>query len=205
MDQKLIVGLGNPGKKYAKTRHNVGFMVVDALAEKYGVKFQAKKKLGAEIAEINHNSSPPPLKVREGWGELLIFAKPQTFMNDSGRAISKLLTTYNLSPYEGSPVGRQLTDLLVVHDEIDLPLGTLKIYGPGRSSAGHKGVESIIDKLGNGFTRLRIGIENRKQFRIPPTDDYVLQNFTKEEQAKLNKEIIPKAIEEIKKFLITNV
>ena len=123
-------------------------------------------------------------------------------MNESGPAVKRLLTTYNLSPYGGSPAGRQPTNLLVVHDEIDLPFGQMRLSHSG--AAGHKGVESIINSVGNGYARLRIGIENRKEYRVPPTDDYVLQNFTKEEQTRLKKVIIPEAISKIQQWILNS-
>ncbi|MDP3740957.1 MAG: aminoacyl-tRNA hydrolase, partial [bacterium] len=136
MKQKLIIGLGNPGSKYEKTRHNAGFIILDALAREYGVGFEFKKKLKSEIAKLPD----------------LILAKPQTFMNESGGAVSLIAKTYKLTP----------DSLLVVHDEIDLPLGQIRSSSGG--SAGHKGVESIIAALGSGVSHLRIGIENRKEY-----------------------------------------
>lgn len=187
----LIVGLGNPGHPYEHTRHNIGFRVLDAFADKLGSKFEFEKKFNSEIAEITPSRSPlhkgenPPLKIRG-----VILVKPQTFMNESGEAVKKLTTYYKLPA----------TNLLVVHDEIDLPFGKIKLYGTG-GSAGHKGVNSIIQILGYSFLRLRIGIENRAQYRIPATDAYVLQNFTAEENELLAKKIIPETVSEIEKFL----
>lgn len=168
----LIIGLGNPGATYQKTRHNLGFRVVEALAKELGLKFTAQKKLFAEIAK----------------GPSLILAKPQTFMNESGKAFQKLLTTYNL----------QLTNLIVVHDEIDLPFGKIRLSA-NAGSAGHQGVASIINAAGRDFTRLRIGIDNRAKPRIPDTETYVLRNFTAEEEQELQSKIIPDAITEIVK------
>ena len=172
MNNKLIVGLGNPGTKYRRTRHNIGFHIVEALAQEFGAEFRLSKKLVSEIAEP----------------DAITLAKPQTFMNNSGQAVQKLLTTY------------KPTAFLVIHDEIDLPFGKLKIYGPG-GAAGHNGVQSVIDAVGNNFMRLRVGVENRTMHRIPATEDYVLQNFTADEQQELQNKIIPAALGEIKKFL----
>ena len=152
---KLIVGLGNPGKKYQNNRHNLGFLVIDAL----------KKEIK---------------------GPGVILAKPSTFMNSSGEAIKELTTRYRLPA----------TGLLIIHDEIDLPFGTMR-FSQGSGSAGHRGVESIIAAIGRDFTRLRIGIDNRKTKEEIPTEEYVLQDFTKEEEEKLQSTIIPKAIEAI--------
>lgn len=171
---KLIVGLGNPGTKYEKTRHNVGFRVLDALAASLGFQFESKKKFLSEIAK---NSE-------------IILAKPQTFMNDSGQTVQKLLAIYKL----------QLTDLLVIHDEVDLPLGTIRLSRDA-SSAGHKGVASVIDVLGTkNFARLRIGVESRSSQDIPPTDDYVLQNFPPDEEKILKETVMPSALKEIGQF-----
>lgn len=187
MNAKLIVGLGNPGSQYERNRHNVGFRVLDALAKEFAAKFILKTKFKAEIAEITPSHSP--LHKGEEVG-VTVLAKPQTFMNESGQAVAKILKFYKLN----------MTDLFIVHDEIDLPFGKMKLYGPG-GSAGHKGVDSIIETFGYGFTRLRIGIENRTEYRIPPTDDYVLQNFTPEEESLLETTILPEALGEIKKFI----
>lgn len=155
---KLIIGLGNPGKKYEKTRHNLGFMAVDFLREKSGApEFKLNKKCNAEITKTDE----------------IIFAKPQTFMNNSGEAATKLLSFYKLSP----------ADLSVIHDDLDLDFEKIKI-GAGRGSAGHNGVKSIIDALGTkDFNRIRIGV-GRPPANIPP-EDYVLQNFSADELQQL--------------------
>jgi PTH1 family peptidyl-tRNA hydrolase len=171
---KLIIGLGNPGPNYAKTRHNLGFQVVEALATASGLSFDPKKKLQAEVAKNNR----------------VIIAKPITFMNESGKAMKTMKKFYKIAN----------ANLLVVHDEIDLPFGKIRI-SRNSGAAGHKGIESVIAAIGKKIARLRIGIENRRQQRIPPTEIYVLQNFTREEEKELRGNIIPKAVEEIKKFI----
>lgn len=155
---KLIVGLGNPGKKYQHTRHNMGFMAADFLREKLDApKFKLNKKCNAEVAKNNE----------------MIFAKPQTFMNNSGEAAAKLLSFYKLSP----------ADITVIHDDLDLEFGKIKT-GAGHGAAGHNGVKSIIDALGTkNFNRIRLGI-SRPPANIPP-EDYVLQNFSAEELKQL--------------------
>ena len=170
---KLIIGLGNPGKKYFRTRHNIGFRVVDALAKNMDMSFQNAGKFNSEIAIT----------------EDLIIAKPQTFMNTSGESVAALKNFYKL----------ENADICVVHDEIDLPLGTIRASA-NSGSAGHNGIESAIQHIGRDFMRLRIGIENRKENRVPPTENYVLQPFSPEEEKKLE-DIIPQAVTEIKKFL----
>lgn len=184
---KLIIGLGNPGKKYQYNRHNVGFRVVDDLAKKYGAEFILKNKFKAEIADITPSHSP--LHKGEEVG-VTVLAKLQTFMNKSGDALSALKNFFKI----------ENDDILVVHDDIDLPLGTIRT-SEGSGAAGHNGVKSIIEMIGQNFTRLRIGIENRPENRIPPTDDYVLQNFTPEEETSLKTEILPEALGEIKQFI----
>jgi PTH1 family peptidyl-tRNA hydrolase len=147
----LIVGLGNPGKKYEKTRHNIGFRVIDELEK--------------QIFDFD-----------------TFLLKPDNYMNNSGRAIKKYLTHNKISP----------KDLIVIHDDIDLPFETVKV-SKDSSSAGHKGVQSIIDTLGTkDFTRIRIGIKptiERKQ----ETEKFVLENFTKDEEKQLSG-IIKKAV-----------
>lgn len=151
---KLVVGLGNPGERYAKTRHNVGFMVLDKLIKKYVATPQSNKKLGAILYSLDKER---------------ILLKPQTFMNSSGGPIANIVRFYKIKP-EG---------LLIVHDDVDLPFGEVKQQF-ARGSAGHRGVQSIIDSLGTeGFNRVRIGVGR------PPekmeTDAYVLQKFSESE------------------------
>ena len=171
---KTIIGLGNPGKKYASTRHSIGFRVVDALAAELGLKFELNKKLHAEIAKRGD----------------LILAKPQTFMNESGLAVKALTAYYSLPA----------ADVLIIRDEIDFPFGKIKLSTGG--SAGHKGDESVAAAIGPGFAKLRVGIENRKENRIPPTDDYVLQNFTADEERELKEKIIPAALKKTAPFYL---
>lgn len=134
---KLIVGLGNLGEKYSKTRHNLGFMVVDKLARKLlplkETKWQKDKKANALVLRVPPN---------------ILLVKPQTFMNASGLAVAKLADFYKIKP----------EDIWVVHDDVDLPLGEMKIR-LGGAAAGHRGVESIINHLGSDqFVRFRLGI-----------------------------------------------
>ncbi|MEK9180932.1 MAG: aminoacyl-tRNA hydrolase [Patescibacteria group bacterium] len=175
---KIVIGLGNPGKKYERTRHNAGFLALDYLMEARKIKnLEWEKKYDSEILKI-------PFENQE-----VLFVKPQTFMNESGKAIGQLLKYSNA----------RITDLLIIHDDVDLKLGDIRLYGEG--SAGHKGMESIIKTLGYGFTRLRIGVENRTERRIPPTEDYVLKEFPENELAQLKKVVFPRVSEEIKKFI----
>lgn len=150
---KIIIGLGNPGAKYHYNRHNIGFLVLDALAEKHHASWQ--KKPDRETAEIEVN------------GEKIILVKPQTFMNDSGKVVPSLLKQ-----------GLTANNLLVVHDELEKAFGKVE-FKTGGSHRGHNGLRSIIAVCGTEFHRLRCGIgrpENRED--VP---DYVLSNFSKNE------------------------
>lgn len=170
----LIVGLGNPGEKYKNTRHNVGFRIVDEFAKENNFpEFRLSKKCNALISEK----------------EKIILAKPQTFMNESGKTIKKLSET------------RSLSILMVVHDDIDLPLGKIKIV-KNQGAAGHKGVESIIKNSGTkNFIRFRIGIRPEQCHALAhSTEKFVLQKFDREEE-KVIKEIIKKTAEAIGLFL----
>lgn len=172
---KIIVGLGNPGSNYEQTRHNAGWLVLDSYL---GQKTGWEQKFHSEI-------------LRDGE---VVFIKPQTFMNESGTTVSQIANFYKIDPSR---------DLLVIHDEVDLPFGTIRTTSSS-SPAGHNGVKDIIEKLGTqDFYRIRIGVESRPSRDIMPTDAFVLQNFTDEELNKLNKEIFPKVKMEIEKFLLT--
>ena len=157
----LIAGLGNPGRQYANNRHNVGFMVLSRLAEKVGESFN-RMESRALVAKANYQ------------GIRLILAKPQTYMNGSGKAVSSLLRFYKLPPQQ----------LLVVFDDVDLPLETLRLRAEG-GSGGQKGMQSIIEQLGSeAFPRLRVGI-GRPPGRMEAAD-YVLQDFSKSDKELLD-------------------
>lgn len=157
---KLVVGLGNPGKEYERTRHNIGFMVIDEL-----VKYWRIKTYSVEC--LSH------LYVKNLGDRRILLAKPQTYMNNSGLAVVNLLEEYGIHPSE----------MLVVHDELDLPLGRLKLKFGG-SSAGHHGIESIVKEIKTeGFYRLRVGI-GRPQNKNKVVQ-YVLSPFSKEEEPLL--------------------
>lgn len=151
---KLIVGLGNPGAGYAQTRHNVGWLVLDALAERYGVGWKAGEQ--ALLAEVR--LGPPP-------GEKVLLVKPQTFMNASGKAVWPLMSFYKLGG----------DSLLVVQDDLDSPFGLLKLRLGGRHG-GQNGLRDIIAKLGHeDFARLKIGISRPPAGRDPA--DWVLSKW----------------------------
>ena len=157
---KLIIGLGNPGKKHYNNRHNVGFIILDLLANELGFEF-TRRQFKALVTDGSLN------------GSKLILAKPQTFMNHSGRSVGSLTRFYRI-PY---------SDMLVVYDDLDLPPGTMQLR-PAGGSAGHNGMRSIFDNLGTqAFPRLRIGI-GRPPGRMDPAD-YVLQDFNSDDQPLL--------------------
>ena len=172
---KLIVGLGNPGDKYKRTRHNAGFMAADHIAEFFGFEpFKASDKFKAEIAE------------GEIAGEKVILAKPTTYMNLSGQAVKALRQFYRLDS----------RNLVVIHDEVAIPVGSLRIR-PDGSAGGHNGIKSLLDELGTAdFIRVRIGIKPDKPFP-GALENFVLGRFTEDEMAATLGVIddIPKALE----------
>lgn len=161
---KIITGLGNPGTEYAKTKHNVGFMFVDALADKLGVT-EWKDKFDAKIGEG-----------RIGMEKVLL-VKPQTYMNDSGRAVGPVMHFYKLTP----------EDLIVAHDDMDIPAGTIRIRKKG-SAGGHNGIKSILAHVGDEhFSRVRIGIGRP----LPgwTVVNHVLAAFSEEDAPKITEAI----------------
>lgn len=194
---KLIVGLGNPESKYELTRHNTGFLAIDYYLEHVGVK---NPPWDHEFKSLIHHMTTLDLSataddiILESKEIAILFAKPQTYMNNSGVAVRDLCHFYKVKIKD---------DLLVIHDDSDLPLGTLR-SAVSSSSAGHNGVQDIIDKLGmQDFHRIRIGVETRLSRKDLATDKFVLQNFKKDELKKLQEEIFPEVKKEIDKFLTT--
>lgn len=153
---KLIVGLGNPGKQYERTKHNIGFMALDKIALKYNLKFN-KEKFSGSYAETIIN------------GEKIIFLKPLKYINLSGEVIKKYVDYYKIG----------VEDILIIHDDLDLPLGKIKLKLKG-GSGGHNGLKNIeLNLKTKQYKRLKIGISNNKTI---DTKDYVLGSFTKESQ-----------------------
>ena len=156
---RMVAGLGNPGEEYAATRHNAGFHSIDLLAQQAGVSYW-KNQLGAEVATIRVNDPASEDGKRE-----VILVKPQSYMNTSGGPISKLCAQYKISAEE----------LLVIHDELDIPEGDVRVK-VGGGHAGHNGLRSIIDKMGSrDFSRVRVGI-GMPPGRMPVAD-YVLKQL----------------------------
>ena len=161
---KLIVGLGNPTEKYTHTRHNIGFIILNKLVTDLNILFSEQSKFKGLITEKNIN------------GEKYIFLKPQTYMNLSGDSVRLISDFYKIEP----------KDILVIHDDLDFEGGELKKQF-SKNSAGHNGVQDIIDKLGTkDFYRIRVGVG--KNIEIP-SEDYVLRNTPKEDLEKILKQI----------------
>ncbi len=175
----LIAGLGNPGRKYRHNRHNIGFMVVDALAERLGESF-TKMQLDALITKGRYQS------------RRVIIAKPQAYMNNSGRVISSLVNFYKIP----------LENLMVVYDDVDLPFDTLRLR-TGGGSAGQKGMKSTIAQLGTqNFPRLRIGID-RPPGRMS-VSAYVLQDFA-DAEVEILSFVLDEAVQAILRYITDGI
>jgi PTH1 family peptidyl-tRNA hydrolase len=179
---KMIVGLGNPGDKYKNTRHNAGFMVVGLFAEKLG------------LAEAR-TSWPNLLAWGKTEGQKVLLVWPQTFMNNSGPAVKRVLDYYKISP----------SDLLVVHDEMDLPVGRLK-FSRGGGYAGHRGVQSILEEIPQDFDRLRFGVgrPTKGDHFKEKSMDYVLSPFSSLESQAVD-ETLNKAAGLIEVWAVRNL
>jgi PTH1 family peptidyl-tRNA hydrolase len=176
----LVAGLGNPGPEYAGHRHNVGFQVIEVLARSHGLTFSRRKELKAHVAE------------GQIAGRAVLLAKPQTYMNLSGRALGRLQRTYEIPPEQ----------ILIVYDDLDLPLGRLRMRPEG-GSGGHKGMRSIIDVLGTqAFPRLRVGVD-RPPGRMDPAE-YVLRPFDEEQQELLD-DVLERAVAAIECWLVDGI
>ena len=161
---KLVIGLGNIGEKYCFTRHNAGFMVLDQLAVDNGITFKEEKKLKCYMSKVSLN------------GEDVILAKPTTFMNLSGESVIAIINYYKI----------YIKDVLIIFDDLSLDLGKMRFRANG-SDGGHNGIKSIIKHLGTkDFARLKIGIGPQPPI---PAENFVLQNFTKEQLSVL-KEVL---------------
>lgn len=172
---KLVVGLGNPGKKYEGTRHNLGFRIIDRIAGEHQVAIQ-KKLCGARVGEWLHDS------------ETVVLAKPQLFMNRSGESVQALLAHFQLAP----------EDLNVIYDDLDLPFGRIRIRSTG-GAGGHRGVLSVMESLGGAaFYRVRVGI-GRPPDGVDPVD-FVLENFTLQELDQLD-EVVNRAVKAVHSLL----
>jgi peptidyl-tRNA hydrolase, PTH1 family len=166
---KLVVGLGNPGKKYERTRHNFGFLIIDQFTSRNGIKIKLRQ-CNALVGEWSTH------------GEKIVFAKPQTYMNHSGDSVKALLRSYHATA----------DDVVVVYDDLDLPFGRIRIRPKG-SAGGHRGVASIVESLaGAPVCRLRVGI-GRPPSAMDPAD-YVLEPFSPQESGELE-DVCSRAVE----------
>ncbi len=176
---RVIVGLGNPGLKYQFSRHNIGFRVLDELvANNIGIESKWKNKFFSQVLQYQFEK------------QKMLFVKPQTYMNLSGRAVKQIINYYGISEEQ----------ILVVYDDIHLSLGNLRVRLRG-SSGGHRGIESIIQSLGTEeFPRLRIGIKNDSLLQNMDHPSFVLSNFLPEEEQNLPK-IISRAVQALEDIL----
>ena len=169
---KVVIGLGNPGKKYEKTRHNIGFIAVDNLRKKMNISDE-REKFQALVSEKNID------------GEKVIFLKPQTFMNLSGNSVIEIVNFYKLDPKK---------DIIVIYDDMDLSFGDIRIREKG-SSGGHNGIKSIISHIGEEFIRIKCGIGAKEKDAV----EHVLGEFNQTEQKDLDEilEIIDNCVVEM--------
>lgn len=157
---KLIVGLGNPGEEYSKTRHNIGFMAIDKLAQKYNATFQLETKFKGMVANTNID------------GKKVLLLKPMTYMNLSGESIIKVVNFYKIA----------IEDIIIISDDLDSHLGRVRIRDHG-SAGGHNGLKSIVNHLKTeDYKRIKVGIDRHPQI---PVIDWVLKKFTNDELASL--------------------
>lgn len=175
---KIIVAQGNPGAEYENTRHNAGFLATDYFAQQKQATFQSKPKFFAEIAELSVH------------GEKIILVKPTTYYNETGKSARAITDFYKVAT----------TDVLVIHDELALPFGTLRLREKG-SDAGNNGIKSLNAHLGENYTRIRVGTWNEIADKQGPFD-FVLSPFSKEEQEKLHKDVFPKILQIIEEFIV---
>jgi peptidyl-tRNA hydrolase, PTH1 family len=173
----VIAGLGNPGKKYSRTRHNIGFMVVDEIARRDSIEFTDRKEYRIGRGSIE--------------GHSVILIEPLLYMNRSGSAVREMIRKYNTQPHE----------LIVIHDDLDMETGKVRIRKTG-SAGGHKGVESIIQNIGSrDFIRVKIGIGREP---VTPVEDYVLSKFTRQE-ISIIKEAIDRTADAVQSIVADGV
>jgi len=174
---KIIFALGNPGPDYANTRHNIGFSLLNALADQLDAKWSNQPKFNAITTDIIINE------------EKVILAKPTTFYNESGMSARKIIDFYKLD---------STANFLVIHDDLSLLFGTIRVRGQGRD-AGNNGIKSLNTHIGPDYTRIRIGTSNDLREHMNDAD-FVLSKFKADELEQISKTIIPQAIESINKF-----
>jgi len=166
MSISLVAGLGNPGREYEKTRHNLGFIVIEAFARKLGLAWKKQAQFEAETARWDRSPE-----------QTFVFAKPQTFMNESGRSLQALAGFYKIEP----------ASVFVIYDDLTIDLGLVKVSVTG-SAGGHNGVASLLEHLGDGFIRYRLGIGPKQPQQID-LKDFVLGKFTPEQQTLVDQKL----------------
>ena len=169
---KIIFAQGNPGAQYARSRHNIGFIMIDELAKAWGIEFTKKPKFHADIAEYAVG------------GEKILLVKPTTFYNETGQSARLIIDFYKIDP----------SDVVVIHDDLALPFGTIRTRKSG-SDAGNNGIKSLNAHLDVHFARIRIGIFNELRVRVPDAD-FVLGNFSRPEQ-----QAFPLLLEQTQRFV----
>lgn len=178
---KCILAQGNPGLEYSPTRHNIGFVCLEAYAEQLGASFTNKSKFQAEVAEVNLH------------GEKLILVKPTTFYNQTGRSLRAIKDFYKLDS----------SDILVIHDDLALEFGKIRVRHQG-SDGGNNGIKSINSSIGQNYARLRIGI-NSPRGQLMDSSDFVLSRFSEAERASLNQHVLPLCFQVIEAFINQNL
>lgn len=163
---KLVFAQGNPGSRYERTRHNAGFIVIDSIVAKHGGSWKSENKFNADVATITID------------GEKILFIKPLSFYNETGRVARSIVDFYKLSPS---------TDVLVLHDELALPFGTVRVREKG-SDAGNNGIKSLNAHLGPEYWRIRVGVWNERK-EVMGDVDFVLSTFSPSETTALAKAI----------------
>lgn len=179
---KLIFAQGNPEPEYTGLRHNLGFLILNNLADKFDIKWVNKSKFSAHIAELNLDK------------EKIILVKPTSFYNETGPILKKLVDFYKLNPQ---------TDLLIIHDDLSLDFGVIRVREKG-SNAGNNGIKSINNFIYESYKRIRIGIKNDLAEKMDDSD-FVLSKFSKKEQEQLEDKIVPDVIDLVKQFCNDNL
>lgn len=174
---KILLAQGNPGPQYAGTRHNIGWTILDEYTAALGVAFKPEKKFAADIATTTVD------------GEKVLLVKPTTFYNQTGRTARALVDFYNLDP---------ASDLLVIHDDLSLPFGTIRVRDQG-SDAGNNGIKSISAHVGPAYWRIRVGIWDEKR-NLQPDADFVLSRLSVDATNLVKQKITPVVSEMITKF-----
>jgi len=179
---KLIFAQGNPEPKYSATRHNIGFSTLDAIADKFNAKWLNQSRFNAMIAEIKIS------------GEKVLLVKPTTYYNETGMSVRKIVDFYKIN---------SASDLLVVHDDLALPFGTIRVRKKG-SDGGNNGIKSINSYIGQDYFRIRIGTYNELRDRVDDAD-FVLSKFSTEESNSLKETIIPHSFGLVEQFCVGKI